>query len=138
MIFTVVGVSAFFMGLSDGQTGLLLFAVLSILGGGLALRKAWTTLTHASSIQVANGTIKLKKGPYFLNSSPTQYHPANLNEVRVKATGGSGGQSFYTLMLMKKRSDTPILVAGGLADKAEAEWIADQVRQAINQQTAAA
>ena len=138
MVFTGIGVPTLFMALSNGQTGLLLFAVLSILGGGVALRKAWTTLTHAASLQVANGTIKLKKGPYFLNSAPTRYHPANLDEVKVKATGGSGDQSFYTLMLMRRGSDTPILVAGGLADKAEAEWIADQVRQAIDQQTASA
>lgn len=138
MLFTVVGIPVFFTALSNGQMGLLLFGVLSVLGGGLALRKAWTTLTHASSIQVSGGQIEVQKGPYFLNSWPTRVSPANLDEVKVKASAGSGNQSFYMLVLMEKGAYTPIPVAGGLADKDEAEWMADQIRRAVEQQASSA
>ena len=134
MVFTVIGVPTFFMALSDGQTGLLLFAVLSVLGGGLALRKAWTILTHASSIRISDGQIVVKKGPHFLYSWPTRVSPANLDEVKVRASAGSGNQSFYMLVLREKGAYTPTPVAGGLTNRDEAKWIADQIRRAVEQQ----
>ena len=134
VVFTVIGVPTFFMALSDGQTGLLLFAVLSVLGGGLALRKAWTILTHASSIRISDGQIVVKKGPHFLYSWPTRVSPTNLDEVKVRASAGSGSQSFYMLVLREKGAYTPTPVAGGLTNRDEAKWIADQIRRAVEQQ----
>jgi superfamily I DNA/RNA helicase len=56
----------------------------------------------------------------------------------IKAKEGAGSRSLYTLFLTKRGADSPIPVAEGLANKDEAEWMADQIHQAVEQQTVSA
>lgn len=130
MLFGAISEPLFFIGLLG-----LLFA----LAGGLALRGAWTRLTHASTVRVANGQVEVQKGPFFLETTPTRFPCDALADTKVKATAGSGNKSYYSLLLVKNGtgSKDDIPVAGMLANKEEAEWMAARIREVAEQEAAA-
>jgi hypothetical protein len=132
----LAGFGGFFM--LSGKMDCVVLLLPAVLVGGLLLRKAWTMLTHAASIQVANGQIEVKKGPFFLDPPPTRMPCDALADTQVKAAEKYGNQWLYTLSLVKQGSGTSVLVVEGLANKGEAEWMADQIRRAAEQQAAPA
>jgi hypothetical protein len=99
----------------------------------------WTRWLHTATVTVENGSIKFTETPLFANGSTTTIPCDALDEVRVdqrtlslvkgpsrhRATGASSDQWKFW-------------VAGGLGNNAEAEWIADRIRDAARQQTASA
>lgn len=97
-------------------------------------------LTHTTTVRVANGDIEVQKGPFFLNPTPTQFPCHALDDARIQATARSENHSFYSLSLITDGADAKdkISVAEMLANKEEAEWIADRIRQAAQLQRAEA
>jgi hypothetical protein len=124
--------------LVKGITGLILVAAFFAWPAYSRLHKAWRSFTHTSRIQVANGEVEVQKGPFFRDSPPTRMSCEEVVGTTIKAKGGAGSRSLYTLSLKKRGADSPILVAEGLPDKDEAEWMADQIHQAVEQQTVSA
>lgn len=134
------GVAALYGALWGGMNlamGLLIGGLFT-LGGGFLLRKAWTMLTHTTTVRVADGEVEVQKGPFFLDPTPTQFPCHALDNTRIKPGMRTGNHSFYSLSLVTDGADSKdeIPVAGTLANKEEANWIAGRIRQAAQQQRA--
>jgi hypothetical protein len=118
----------------------LLIGGLFTVAGGFLLRTAWTMLTHTTTVRVADGEVEVQKGPFFLDPTPTQFPCHALDDTQIKAARRSGNHSFYSLSLITDGADSKdeIPVVGTLANKEEADWIADRIRQAAQQRRAGA
>lgn len=110
----------------------LLFGVPFTLAGGFFLRTAWTMLTHTTTVRVAGGEVEVQKGPFFLDPTPVQFPCHALDDTQIEAAMHVGTHSFYSLSLVTDGADSKdeIPVTGTLANKEEADWIADRIRQA--------
>lgn len=108
----------------------------------------WTRWLHTATVTVENGSIKLTETPLFANGSTTTIPCEVLDDVQVEQTHGRNSKRVYALSLAKplyqydatgpRADQREIWVAGGLDNKAEADWISDRIRDAVRQQTASA
>lgn len=109
------------------------FAVMG--GSGYWFWKRWL---HTATVTVENGTVKLTNTPFFTSGSTTTIPCESLDDVQVTQTHESNSDPVYALSLMQtpSRSTGPrsdqreVWVAGGLDNKAEADWIADRILEA--------
>jgi hypothetical protein len=96
---------------------------------------AWMKWTNSSTLSVKDGTLSLTQGPVG-NVSSTQFPCSALEEVVVDTEGESFFRTAnYSLTLVRSQSDSTqdVTVVDDLADKAEAEWMADQILKATEQ-----
>ena len=97
----------------------------------------WTRWLHTATVTVENGSVKLTNTPLFASGSTTTIPGEALDDVKVE-------QGTLSLVQDPSRSTGPrshkqeIWVAGDLDNETKAEWIADRIRQAVEQQTAPA
>ena len=102
----------------------------------------WSRWLHTATVAVENGAVKLTETRLFASGRTTSIPCEALDNVKVEQTENES----YSLSLVQapSRSTGPrshnqeIWVAGGLDNKAEAEWFADRIRQAAEQQAAPA
>ena len=116
----------------------------------------WMRWLHTATVTVENGAVELTNTPFFTNGSTTTIPCEALDEVRVEKTYRAQksrdplgySSPMYALSLVKPpsryRSTGPrsdqreIWVAGGLTNKAEADWIADRILQSAEEQASTA
>lgn len=99
--------------------------------------------TYASTLSVEDGTLTLTQGPVG-NVSSQQFACSALQDVKVETeAGGFGGRvrtgrnaSLYALTLVVSRAESTqdVTVVDDLPYKPEAEWMADQILKATEQQ----
>jgi hypothetical protein len=89
----------------------------------------WTRWLHTATVTVENGSVKLTNTPLFASGSTTTIPGEALDDVKVE-------QGSLSLVQAPSRSTGPhshqrdIWVAGDLSNKAEADWIAEHIREA--------
>jgi hypothetical protein len=106
----------------------------------------WKRWLHTATVAVENGSIELTNTPFFTNGSTTTIPCDALDDVQVEQTHESNSEPVYALSLVQNpsRSTGPrsnqrnVWVAGGLDNKAEADWIADCIQEAAGQQATSA
>ena len=108
----------------------------------------WTRWLHTATVTVENGSIKFTETPLFATGNTTTIPCDALDDVQVEQTHGRNSKRVYALSLTKPlyqqkatgpRSDQrEIWVAGGLTNKAEADWIADRILQSAEEQASPA
>ncbi len=108
---------------------------------GAILYWMWTRWLHTATVVVENGAVTLINTPLFANGSTTTIPCEALDDVHVEVKTRNES-SLYSLSLVQDpsrstgaRSDQKeIWVAGELSNGAEADWIADRIQKAAEQQ----
>jgi hypothetical protein len=122
-----------FGGLMVGVVGPLLYSGM----GESFFDWLWTWRLHTTTVTVENGAVTFTETPLYASGSTTTIPGEALDEVKVE-------QGALSLVQESSRSTGPrsdqreIWVAGDLDNEAEAEWVADRIRQAAEQQAAPA
>lgn len=88
--------------------------------------------TYTATLTVENGQIRVQRGPFtaYRYGSTKTFPASDLETAHVKVDGNSN----YTLKLVRADTGRKVLVAQGLSNKQEADWLAAQVEEAAQQE----